>query len=244
MAENHQIYKDNLAAYALGALDAQETSALEAHLRTCDDCRLELADYQRVTTGLLTALPPQKPSPKLKRSLQKRLAGNVRPAHPGLNWSWNRALITGALVLLIGLNILSVFEVFTVRNEQAELNKQYGSNQTAIAMLAYPGTQSFTFDQNGISGSLLVDKTRNMVAVFAWHLPPTPAGKAYQMWLIDPQGNRTSGGFLIPDTDQPFVMSVIKSPLPLTGFTGLGVTVEPSGGSPKPTGEKIFRVDF
>ena len=244
MAENHRIFKDNLAAYALGALDAKETSALEAHLRTCDDCRLELADYQRVSTGLLTALPPQKPSPKLRRSLQKRLAGEVESVRPRFNWSLNRTLITGALVLLIGLNIVSVFEVLTVKNEQAELNKQYGSNQTAIAMLAYPSTQSFTFDQNGISGSLLVDKTRNMVGVFAWHLPPTPAGKTYQMWLIDPQGERTSGGFLIPDTDQPFVMSIIRSPLPLTGFTGMGVTLEPAGGSPKPTGEKIFHVDF
>jgi len=244
MAENHRIFKDNLAAYALGALDAKETSALEVHLRTCDNCRLELADYQHVSTGLLTALPPQKPSPKLRRSLQKRLAGEVRPARPGMTWSWNRALITGALVLLIGLNIVSVFEVLTVKNEQAELNKQYGSNQTAIAMLAYPSTQSIGFDQNGISGSLLVDKNRNMVGVFAWHLPPTPAGKTYQMWLIDPQGERTSGGFLIPDTDQPFVMSIIRSPLPLTGFTGMGVTLEPAGGSPKPTGEKIFHVDF
>src|ERR1700690_2517057 len=133
----------------------------------------------------------------------------MESVRPRFNGSMNRTLITGALVLLIGLNIFSVFEVVTVKNEQAELNKQYGSNQTAIAMLAYPSTQSYTFDQNGISGSLLVDKTRNMVGVFAWHLPPTPAGKTYQMWLIDPQGERTSGGFLIPDTDQPFVMSII-----------------------------------
>jgi hypothetical protein len=156
----------------------------------------------------------------------------------------NRTLIASALLLLIALNIVSVFEVYSIKRDQAELIGQYGSNQTAIAMLAYPSTQSIGFDQNGISGSLLVDKNRNLLAVFAWHLPPTPVGKTYQMWLIDPQGDRTSGGFIVADSDQPFVMAVIRSPQPLTAFVGLGVTLEPSGGSPKPTGPKILRVDF
>jgi anti-sigma-K factor RskA len=244
MAEDHRVFNDNLAAYALGALDTEETSALEAHLRTCDECRLELADYQLISSGLLTALPPRNPRPALKRSLQKRLPGEVRSVHPRLKWSLNQYLAAGAFVFLIGLNIFSAFEVYTVKKDKAELNGQYGSDQTAIAMLAYPSTQSTVFDQNGISGSLLVDKNRNLLAVFAWHLPPTPAGKTYQMWLIDPQGDRTSGGFLIPDNDQAFVMAIIRSQQPLTGFTGLGVTLEPSGGSPKPTGEKILRVDF
>jgi anti-sigma-K factor RskA len=244
MAENHRVFKGNLAAYALGALDSEEVSALEAHLRTCDECRSELEDYQRLSSGLLTALPPQNPPPRLKRSLQKRLQGQQRSARPASSWSLNRTLIAGALLLLIALNIVSIFEVYSIKKDQAELIGQYGSNQTAIAMLAYPSTQSIGFDQNGISGSLLVDKNRNLLAVFAWHLPPTPAGKTYQMWLIDPQGDRTSGGFIIPDSDQPFVMAVVRSPQPLTTFTGLGVTLEPSGGSPKPTGPKILRVDF
>ena len=64
------------------------------------------------------------------------------------------------------------------------------------------------------------------------------------MWLIDPKGDRTSGGFITPETGYPFVMAVVSSPQPLTGFTGIGVTLEPFGGSPKPTGPKILRVDF
>jgi anti-sigma-K factor RskA len=225
-------------------LDSDEAFALDAHLRACDECRSELKDYQHLTSGLLTALPPQNPPPGIKRSLQKHLQGQQRSARPAFSWSLSRALITGALVLLIALNIVSVFEVVSLKKAQAEVIGEYGSNQTAIAMLAYPSTQSIAFEQNGISGSLLVDKNRNLLAVFAWHLPPTPAGKTYQMWLIDPQGDRTSGGFIKPDSDQPFVMAVIRSPQPLTSFVGLGVTLEPSGGSPKPTGPKILRVDF
>lgn len=244
MTDNHLIYKENLAAYAMGALDPEEASALEAHLRTCDSCRAELADYQRVSAGLLSALPPQAPRAAVKRNLQKRLQSQVRSSRPQMKWSLNRMTVAAAFVLLLGLNIVSVYEVYTLKQEQTELDGQYGSQQSAIAMLAYPSTQAFGFEQSGVSGSLLVDKKRNLLAVFAWHLPPAPAGKTYQMWLIDPQEDRTSGGFLIPEGQQPFVMAVIKSPQPLTGFIGLGVTLEPLGGSPKPTGPRVLRVDF
>jgi hypothetical protein len=148
------------------------------------------------------------------------------------------------MVLVLGLSVFSVLEAWSVRQAQSEQEDRTTAEQTAIAMLAYPGTQVTAFEQNGITGSLLVDKKRDLVAVFAWHLPPPPPGKTYQMWLIDPQGDRTSGGFLMPETSYPFVMAVINSPAPLTGFKGLGVTVEPLGGSPAPTGPKILGVDF
>ena len=240
MDDSHTTFKENLSAYSIGALDADETIALESHMQTCESCRAELAEYQRVSAGLLSALPPQPPRPALKRILQKRLAAPRRQ----IKFSFGQIAITSAFILLIALNIFSILQVYSLKQQQADLNKQHYSEQTAIAMLAYPGTQPVSFDQNGISGSLLVDKNRNLLAVFAWHLPPPPAGKTYQMWLIDAKGDRTSGGLLTPDSDQPFVMSVITSPGPLTGYTGLGVTLEPSGGSPQPTGPKILRVDF
>ena len=244
MTDDHNIYKENLAAYALGALDPEETSALETHLRTCDSCRTELADYLRVSAGLLTALPMQAPPAYLKRAVQTRLQSRGKAIPPKMKWSFNQLAVTAAFVIMLGLNIVSAVEVYSLKQEQTEINGQYGSQQSAIAMLAYPSTKSIGFDQGGITGSLLVDKNRNLLAVFAWHLPQAPAGEVYQMWLIDPQGDRTSGGFLKPEVEEPFVMAVIRSPNPLTGFTGLGVTLEPLGGSPQPTGPRVLRVDF
>ncbi len=241
MDDMHKTFQENLSAYALGALDTDEAAALRIHLQTCDSCRAELADYQRVSAGLLAALPPKAPGPALKRTLQKRLAARTRPQ---FKWSWSQVAVSGAFVLLIVLNIVSISQVYSLSELQAEQSRERYAEQTAIAMLAYPGTQSISFNQDGVAGSLLVDKHRNLLAVFAWHLPPAPAGKTYQMWLIDPQGDRTSGGFLAPEADQPFSMAVIASPQPLMSFVGLGITLEPSGGSPKPTGPKVLRVDF
>jgi anti-sigma-K factor RskA len=244
MDDNHTVFRDNLAAYALGALDEGEVSALEAHLQTCETCRAELADYQRVSSGLLGALPLRPPQAAARRSLQRRLTSPASRVRPAFQWSLGGAIFGGLLAVLIGLNLLTVWQLYAVRQEQAEMNARGMSEQTAIAMLAYPTTKTLAFAENGVSGSLLVDKTRNLVAVFAWNLATPPAGKAYQMWLIDAQGKRTDGGLLVQEDGYPFVMAVIRVSQPLTNFNGVGVTLEPAGGSPQPTGPRVFRVDF
>lgn len=244
MDDNHTVFRDNLAAYALGALDEAEASALEAHLQTCETCRAELVEYQRVGSGLLAALPPRPARAAVRRSLQQQFTSPASRARPVFGWSLGRAVFGALLAVLIGLNVLTVWQLASLRREQAEMNARDLTEQTAISMLAYPSTKTLAFEENGVSGSLLVDKKRNLVAVFAWNLATPPAGKTYQLWLIDPQGNRTDGGFLVPEDGYPFVMAVIRVSQPLTNFNGLGVTLEPAGGSPKPTGPRVFRVDF
>lgn len=244
MTDKHTAFKEDLASYALDALDAREIPALEAHLRTCKSCTADLQAYRRITAGLLEAVPPQSPPAALRRKLQQRLTRESHAEKPRWKWSFGQLAFAGALVLLIGLNLVSLLQVNSLGRAQAELDARSTTAQTAIAMLAYPGTQVVTFDQNGVAGSLLVDKQRSLLAVFAWHLPPTSGPQVYQVWLIDPQGNRTSGGFLTPEAGYPFAMTVIQSPAPLAGFTSLGVTIEPQGGSPAPTGPKVLGVSF
>ena len=50
----HVPFRENIPAYALGALDAEDVVPLEAHLRTCASCRDELAAYRATGDGLLT----------------------------------------------------------------------------------------------------------------------------------------------------------------------------------------------
>ena len=97
MDQNHSTYQENLTAYALGALDAVEASALEAHLRTCETCPAELADYERVGSGLLAALPARPPRSAVKRGLQKRLTGQTSQARPQFRWSFGQVMFAGVL---------------------------------------------------------------------------------------------------------------------------------------------------
>src|SRR5512133_2461538 len=97
MDQTHTAFQEALAAYALGALDPEETAALEAHLRTCETCRAELAGYQGVSSGLLAALPARPPRSAVRRGLEARLAGGVKKPRPQFNWSFGQ-LAFGALL--------------------------------------------------------------------------------------------------------------------------------------------------
>jgi anti-sigma-K factor RskA len=244
-------YRENLAAYALGTLDAEEIRALESHLKDCQDCQSELADYKSVTTGLLQALPPQTPPPALRRKLIAQLPSHSTRS-PGLlagilrQFSVGQVATIALVVVLLGVNIFSSVQIHALQQQQSALAERLSNEQTAIAMLAYPSTQSLAVnaDVQGVAGSMLVDKEKKTAVLVLWNLPQLEAGKTYQVWLIDPDGKRTSGGLFTPVKESGYTTATIHSPVPIGEFKGLGVTVEPSGGSPGPTGPRVLAVDL
>jgi anti-sigma-K factor RskA len=80
---------------------------------------------------------------------------------------------------------------------------------------------------DGRSGTLVVDG-----------LPKLGPERQYQLWLIQ-DGQRTSGGVFSVDS-WGYGAMVIESERPLDSFQSVGVTIEPAGGSPGPTGEKVL----
>lgn len=252
MSNEHCLpYRESLAAYALGTLDADEIPALESHLKDCQNCRSELTDYQSVTTGLLQAIPPQTPPPGLRRNLIVRLPSQ-RNRTPNLlanifgQFSLGQVAAAMVVVVLLGLNIFSSMQIRSLQRQQSELAERLSTEQAAIAMLAYPYTDALqvSADIQNVTGSMLVDKDMDTAVLVLWYLPPLEVGKTYQIWLIDADGNRTSGGLFIPSDDRDYTTAKVESPLPIRQFVGLGVTIEPEGGSEGPTGPRVLGVDL
>ena len=76
-------------------------------------------------------------------------------------------------------------------------------------------------------------------AMVTYDLPKLPADKVYQLWLIDSSGNRTSGGtFTVDEHGRGWLFA--HAPKTLGQYNAVGVTVEPLGGSPGPTGAKML----
>jgi anti-sigma-K factor RskA len=248
MARNeHSLLRENLPAYALGALDAEDARALEAHLQTCKACRTELADYRAVSDNLLAALPPRQPSPALRKQLQSRLP-SARPAQktaqPRFVWSFGRLAAGVALLLLFVTNLFSFVQMRELQRQQLNVLRQLQNNQTALAMLSYPGTEALPIDEGNISGTLLLDRERNSAALIAWNLPELPEEQVYQIWLIESNDDRVSGGLFRSQADLPYTTQPVFSSRDISDFVGIGVTVEPAGGSDRPTGPRVMRVNF
>jgi len=149
-----------------------------------------------------------------------------------------------AIVFLLALNIFSIWQVRALQSQQAQLMDQIQNGQMALAMLSYPNTQSFPIKEESVTGSLLLDKEYNNAVLILRGLPTIPDEQTYQVWLIAPDGERTSAGLLRPQTDLPFISEPVYSTQDLVNYVGIGMTIEPAGGSDHPTGLQIFRVDF
>ena len=66
-----------------------------------------------------------------------------------------------------------------------------------------------------------------------------PQGKVYELWLMAPDGKFTSAGLMPDEPDQTLVLDGSAS-----SAAGVGITVEPDGGSDKPSTKPIAVFDL
>jgi anti-sigma-K factor RskA len=69
--------------------------------------------------------------------------------------------------------------------------------------------------------------------IFSADLPPAPAGRDYQLWVVT-RGGPVSAGLLKPDL--PRGLALVTGTLAAPDPQALAVTLEPAGGVPAPTG--------
>ena len=243
MAQNqNDTFTENIPAYVLGALSRSEASAMQKHLATCQTCQAELAHYQQIGDGFLQSVYPLRtPSPAvIGRILES--AGRELPVRPKSRWGF-RQFAMGTLVLaLLGINLFAFQQIRDLRQQQAQLASQIDKNHTILGMIASSEVHPISGD--GFSGNLLLDREKNLSYLLVWNLPPIPEGRVYQIWLVSPDGLRQAAGSFRPDLEHPFTSTALFSPRNFTEFTGVEVTVEPSGGSEMPTGDQILSVDY
>lgn len=238
MVQNQHIV-DLIPEYVLDLLDPEDYQRVTEHLHKCVDCRNELAAYRIVIDHLALAAPEKEPPMSLK---SKVLAGvnpvakKDIPTQP----SWRTKLagiFSGSvpawgiisLVLIMILGLANVYLWGQVNNLKSD--SVVDSPMQVVAMAgtnaAPEATAVLIISSDGEYGTLVVDM-----------LPALDKKYTYQLWLIR-DGTRTSGG-IFSVSDEGYGVIEIESALPLDQYPAFGVTIEPAGGSPGPTGEKVL----
>jgi anti-sigma-K factor RskA len=246
MNEKCQPFRELLPCYAIEALEPDQVRSLEQHLHTCANCRAELEQYRAIGDGLLYAIPCQSPPPRVRAGLIARLAADRPQAAPrtGLRWQhvWQWA-IGLALAVLLAFNVSTLAQFSTLQRHQSELEQDLYVSQKAISLVAYPDSRTFALSGQA-TGTLVVNDQLRSGALFVWGLAPLDEAHTYQVWLVQKDGTRVSGGLFKPDVGQQFASALVTWPQALADFVGLGVTVEPRGGSPGPTTPRVFGATF
>lgn len=97
-----------------------------------------------------------------------------------------------------------------------------------------------TDDAPQANGSLFVGENNTGTLVLGG-LDPLPADQTYQLWLIPDGGNPVPAGlFAVNDDDTTSTTITLDLPTVDTGFSAVGISIEPAAGSPAPTGPIVL----
>ena len=200
--------------------------------------------------------PPSELRARLLRSVCRHIAGVNIHLSPPVAW-W---LATAAsLALVAGLTIYTAQLRTRIAGLESELRdtraradaaqqlmlvaqRSATGAQTAVAILTAPDVARVDLaGQQPVSPSASArafwSRSRGMV-FNASNLPPLPAGRTYQLWVVTAQAP-ISAGLLTPDV-QGSVSEVFNTPPDIPQPIAMAVTIEPAGGVPAPTGDKYL----
>jgi anti-sigma-K factor RskA len=212
---------DLTAGYALDALDPDERARYEEHLASCESCREELQDFWQVSGALGRAAG----GPTPPASLRERILEQARDERPNVVPLRRRAatpaLASAAAVAAVVALALGVWSL-SLSNDLDDAN-------SVVALLSDPNAR--VNESAGGEANLVVTPT-GRAALVVRRLAPAPAGKDYEIWVIEDGVPQRAGLF-----ERPGVAM-------LTRRVGRGqtvaVTLEPDGGVDAPTGDPIF----
>lgn len=259
--------REALATYLIGALDDEERAAIEAHLSGCSSCQGEARELQRVVMALARAVPQHTPPKELRARVLRGVGvagepdpGAGTPASAPFAWSDTRVWLPLAAMLVVALGlgahaIRLQDRVDTLESHLIDAQKQAADaqrttfearrvaaeTQSAMSVLAAPDLARI--DLSGqpaaphASARALWSRQRGMVFTAA-NLPSVPAGRVYQVWVVTGEGP-ISAGLLEPDASGGG-FRVFHTPSDIPPPVAVAVTLEPAGGVPAPTGEKVL----
>jgi hypothetical protein len=176
-----------------------------------------------------------------------------------------------ALLLLLLLNItwlvqnselrrqqlLLAAENAELRQQQMELTEQLNEQidaqyyltakvdrqSEAMLLLASESVQRLELaaaqENSPAHASVVWSPEADIAVLYAESFPPLPEDKAYQLWLRKGESREDGGVFTVADDGTGIY--IFETSDNLDQFDALGITDEPAGGSPEPTGEAVVR---
>ncbi|MCX6397567.1 MAG: anti-sigma factor [Propionibacteriales bacterium] len=226
-------------AYAVDALDQLERSRFEAHLAVCAECRDEVLSLQDATLLLseLTAVAP----PASMRAAVLTDIRKIRPIPPAVV-----AIDRRRPRPRLFTNLLAAAAVLGVLGTGAVVIDQAGNDNTAVQLsaadrvLTAVDVEHYNVDfVSGASATVSRSASEGRAVLVARGMKAAPADHVYQLWLIK-NGKMVPAGFMSGGTD----LSTELLDGNANEATGVGITIEPSGGSTSPTEDPIAEFDF
>ncbi|TVT28996.1 hypothetical protein FO441_01595 [Salinicoccus cyprini] len=240
---NHNEAYDLLIDYYNDQLAPEEKAAFEQHLKTCEACQEELAEWEALNAELIDTIPLVDPPEGMK----DRVLGNVfseeateqeQKVQPikKKHRSFKVPFIAAAAALL--LSVLGNVYMLAGREETADLAEVLLEEESAISLS--PTSETLDMDakvalHEGEDGQTLVLEASNFTNL--------NEDEVYQVWLLE-EGKPYRAGTLVPNEEgKGYVVFNLDDKAEINWDT-VAITVEPSPHNQLPEGDIVMSAEL
>jgi anti-sigma-K factor RskA len=250
----HQDVHDLAPEYVLGGLDEVTRMRVVAHLSECPSCRAEVASVSQVFDAVGRSVPDVEPPAALRDRIVRipatAPAATSSPLWPMLYrvaavavlavalWQWGvaRREVSELRVRVAQLQV-EAGQLLVARASIRDLESQVETMTHQVQVLRATDLVTYSLAAQapavGAHARAYVSHKDGMVFT-AEGLPPLPAGKVYQLWVIV-NAKPVSVGVFEPDATGR-VHAVMDTPPIAVMPRTVAVTLEPTGGLAQPSG--------
>jgi hypothetical protein len=231
-------------AYAADAVTGAELAEFEKHLESCATCAEEVRGLRETAArlGMVTAIEP----PPWMRDQVLAAASRTRqlpPSHRKLDalgpprhaTPLRRHRVLSRPVAVATMSAMAaavvVLAVFQVNTRDQLQRAQTGDRGIAAVLTAPDALIKKGSPSVGGTVTAVISKHDGEAVVTTAGMPDPGGGKVYQLWVISAAGARSAGLMSSSSTSptSPVLADDVKP------GDWLGITVEPAGGSSRPT---------
>jgi len=192
--------REDLEAYALGALDDLERRRTSRHLATCAACRATVNDYEALLVRLPTVLATASPSAPDPAVLRRVLAVTTRqPLWPRIA----AVALAAAVLVMVAVGAWNFSLTQTIAHERDVYRRLAGQQEIVFEVVDSPRSTKTNLRPpvtgSTAYGKLYVRSDLPFVVAMAGNLPVAPAGQTYYLWLTLDSGETILAGLLAPE---------------------------------------------
>jgi len=219
---DHKRWSEDLAAYVLGALEADEAAALERHMDDCERCREEMRWLQPAVHTLPESVARQEPPKQLRQSLMAEVRADARAERSPSTSRWRSLWATRGMRVATGFAVVALVAAAVVGYEVGDGGSGESPGSTFVSQ--QPGGITVKMVSEGDGGKLHLSG-----------VDPLPSDKVLEAWVEREGKVEAVPALFVPDRNGQAETTIED----MTGVKTVMVTKEPSGGSETPTGEPI-----
>ena len=224
----HEELESSVAAWVLGAVEADEVDMIRTHIEACPTCRETTLRLTRTVSALPLAVEEITPPDRLRARILTAAASSPGSAvaRPGIPTNSRRRMPKLRSFSGDPRGMMSAFAAAAAVVLALLVGFVAGDVIGRGAPTPAPVVRSTLAGHAALAGAraTVIDlKSEGVALVDFSGLPQLDSGRVYEIWLINVAGRPDPGGVFVPDSNGSKFVLVSRS---LAGYTQMAVTSE------------------